>query len=60
MQNKYIVNDYTKLAMSCRRLKFEFGKVMGVMWFIKRIGWEIKEPFRTMYNRSIKKAKGMI
>ena len=49
-----VFNDYTKLAAACRRFKFEFGKAIGVIWFIKKLGGKLREPYKTMYKRSIR------
>lgn len=49
-----VFNDYTRLAAAWRRFKFESGKAIGVIWLIKKIGGELREPYKTMYKRSIK------
>ena len=49
-----IFNDHTRLAAACRRFKFEFVKAIGVIWFIHKLGLQLKEPYRTMYKRSVR------
>lgn len=50
--NKVIINEDTRLAATCRRLKFDTIKVIGIFWLIEKIpGIKIKEPWKTLYKR---------
>lgn len=50
-----MINEYTRLAASCRRFKFDVTKSIGIFWLIDKIpGLSLKEPWRTLYEREVK------
>jgi len=49
------INNEKMIHASFRRLKYELLKTLGVFYMIEKIpGIKIREPFKTMHNRSKK------
>ena len=50
-----MINEHARLAVACKRFKFECIKALGVFWLIDKIHWlNIKEPWNTLYRRANK------
>jgi len=49
-----MINEYTRFYAAVRRLKFEVLKKFKIFWLIRKMGREIKQPWRRMYDRSTK------
>lgn len=48
-----MINEHTRLEATCRRMKFEVIKAMGLFWLIEKTpGIRIKEPWRKLYKRA--------
>ena len=46
-----MINKFTRAEAACRRFKFEALKGIGIFWVIRKLGMEIKQPYRKMYDR---------
>ena len=55
-----MINNEIKLAAVCRRFQFELIKSIGIFWLIEKCKLSIKEPWKTLYERSKKQNKNKL